>query len=254
MNDGETEPALREWRDHMLAPATLAVLVGVSIILSIIVPFETDRFFNPMQRFGYWVLITTTTYSAGALINGAMSQRWRRRIPLLALIAASCAATGIAITVLVTVINFALIGYVPALSEQPVYLGSIFAIAFVVAGLFHVLTQQTLTSPPRTVRVLDRVAFDKRGALLALSVEDHYVRITTTKGTDVVLMRLRDALLETGDVAGMQVHRSHWIALNALKSVKRNGDGALITLTNGDDVPVSRRYMPAIKKAGLLAR
>ena len=89
---------------------------------------------------------------------------------------------------------------------------------------------------------------------MALSVEDHYVRIMTSKGADVVLLRLSDAMRETGDELGLQVHRSHWVALSAVKSTRRDGDRAILTLTTGEDIPVSRRYMPDIKEAGLLAR
>ncbi len=43
---------------------------------------------------------------------------------------------------------------------------------------------------------------EKRGRLMALSVEDRYMRIMMSKGADVVLLRLSDAMRETGDVSG----------------------------------------------------
>ncbi|NJM84282.1 MAG: LytTR family transcriptional regulator [Tabrizicola sp.] len=50
----------------------------------------------------------------------------------------------------------------------------------------------------------------------------------------------------------MQVHRSHWVAQGAVRAVRRMGDGAVITLGTGQEVPVSRRFIPALRQAGLL--
>lgn len=242
--------ALREWRDLMLSPQTIAVLFGVALILTIVVPFETDQIFGPVGRFGYWTLTVLTTYAAGAFINTATRMYWSSSKTML--IGINCLATGLAVTLIVTAINLVTVGYVPEWADLHLYLGSIFAVAFIIAAMFHVRATPAapLSAAPPTV--LNRLPFDKRGALLALSVEDHYVRIVTSKGTDIVLLRLRDAMAETGTIDGMQVHRSHWVATAAISGARRDGDRAILTLTNNDEIPASRRYLPALKKAGLL--
>jgi DNA-binding LytR/AlgR family response regulator len=68
----------------------------------------------------------------------------------------------------------------------------------------------------------------------------------------MILMRLADAIKEVGQTAGLQVHRSHWVAAAAVTSAKRTGDRAILTMSHGADIPVSRTYIPAIKEAGLL--
>jgi DNA-binding LytR/AlgR family response regulator len=60
-------------------------------------------------------------------------------------------------------------------------------------------------SPP----ILNRVPVQRRGRLIALSVSDHYVEVLTDGGRSLVLMRLSDAIAETGPVKGLQIHRSH---------------------------------------------
>lgn len=254
VKDGNLHLALREWRAQMTAPVTLAVLFGVALVLGIVVPFDTDETLGPIARFPYWMAIVGVTYGAGALINDVMSKLWRGRMPLWRLILLSCLATGIAISAIVTVINYFTFQYWPDLVDLPAYIGSIFAIAFIVAGIFQIVTKQRASTAAVPPPVLERLPYEKRGQLVALSVEDHYVRILTTKGADVVLLRLRDAMLETGDVAGLQVHRSHWVALDAVTSARRDGDRAILTLQTGDDIPVSRRYVGDIKQAGLLAK
>jgi len=70
----------------------------------------------------------------------------------------------------------------------------------------------------------------------------------------MVLMRLSDAMKETGDLPGAQVHRSHWVAFSAVRAARRDGDRAILTLTSGVEIPVSRANLPKVKEAGLLPR
>ena len=252
MDKRQLQPALREWRDHMTAPLTLLVFGAVSIVLAIVVPFGAESEVSAVARFGYWLLTVVTTYGAGALINGLTGRLLRQSLPVV--IAVSCIATGIAIFALVTGINYVVLDHLPAASDLPIYLGNIFVIAFIIAGLFHAVNRPREATTALPPSILDRLPYEKRGRLMALSVEDHYVRIMTSKGADVVLLRLPDTMRETGDELGLQVHRSHWVALFAVKSTRRDGDRAILTLTTGEPPPVSRRYMPDIKEAGLLAR
>ncbi len=94
----------------------------------------------------------------------------------------------------------------------------------------------------------------KRGALIALSAEDHYVRVTTTAGTELVLMRLADAMAEISQTQGLQVHRSHWVALDQVVKVIRIGGRGELTLSDGSTRPISRGFMPAVRAAGLLPK
>jgi len=68
----------------------------------------------------------------------------------------------------------------------------------------------------------------------------------------MLLMRLSDAIRETAPTAGLQVHRSHWVARDQIASVKRTGDRAIMTLKTGAEIPASRTYIPALRDAGLL--
>lgn len=70
----------------------------------------------------------------------------------------------------------------------------------------------------------------------------------------MVLMRLSDAMKETGNIPGAQVHRSHWVAFKAVTAARREGDRAILTLSSGVDIPVSRANLSKVKEAGLLPR
>lgn len=86
--------------------------------------------------------------------------------------------------------------------------------------------------------------------LYALSAEDHYVRIHTSKGDNMILMRLSDALLETGTVEGAHIHRSWWVAKDAINDIKFKGRAAEVSLKNGVNAPVSRNMSKTLKEMG----
>ena len=90
--------------------------------------------------------------------------------------------------------------------------------------------------------------------ILALQGEDHYVRVHTPLGSELLLMRLRDAVKDLEGRAGEQVHRSWWVAREAIGSVRANGRRVSLTLTNGLEVPVSREATVRLRRAGWLER
>ncbi|KAK0350158.1 hypothetical protein LTR94_030134 [Friedmanniomyces endolithicus] len=101
-----------------------------------------------------------------------------------------------------------------------------------------------------TVRFLERLTPKLRGATLrAVQGEDHYLRVHTDKGSDLILMRLSDAVAELEGLEGAQTHRSWWVAKSAVQSVERNDGRATLTLEGGLLVPVSRRYARGLREA-----
>lgn len=103
--------------------------------------------------------------------------------------------------------------------------------------------------PPANVMpsLFGRVAFAERGRLVAIRAEDHYVRIYTDAGEDMTLLRLSDAIQMAHPVTGMQIHRSIWVADEAIKTFRRTGHTGLVVLSNGLELPVSRSYCSAFE-------
>ncbi len=108
------------------------------------------------------------------------------------------------------------------------------------------------TSATKPPPILERLPLPQRGKLLALSVADHYVDVKTDRGTSLLLMRLSDAIKETAGAPGVQIHRSHWVALDAVKAVSRASGKIVVELETGDKLPVSRGYLAAAREAGLV--
>lgn len=100
-------------------------------------------------------------------------------------------------------------------------------------------------------RFLERLPPRLRGArLIAVQAEDHYLRLHTDRGSDLILMRLSDALAELEGLEGAQTHRSWWVARDAVAAVARGDGRAALTLDGGAVAPVSRRYAKALREAG----
>ena len=90
-------------------------------------------------------------------------------------------------------------------------------------------------------KLLKRFPIKFHGAsLYAISSEDHYLRIHTDRGEELMLMRLADAVqdLETAD--GLQTHRSWWVARAGVAKVQGPYGKRLLTLKSGAVVPVAR--------------
>lgn len=118
-----------------------------------------------------------------------------------------------------------------------------------------VLPEPGKPAPPSDgpAALMDRLPHRLRSAqLLALEAEDHYLRVHTDQGSDLVLMRLSDAVRALATVDGAQTHRSWWVAREAITSVERDDGRAIVTLKGGLKVPVSRTHAKALRDRGFL--
>jgi hypothetical protein len=86
--------------------------------------------------------------------------------------------------------------------------------------------------------------------IVCLEMQDHYVRAHTLSGSEMILMRLRDAIAELDGIEGMQVHRSWWVARDSVRAIRREGRAVKLELANGLLAPVSRNRQEALKRNG----
>ena len=252
VNDRPLQLALREWRQSIARPAALVSLCAAAAILSIVGPYGTETSMHIGPRAAYWILIVFLSYGWGAFCD-ALFRSWRGTPLPLIWVAMAGLTTGIGVLVIVGVLNLAFLNYVPQGAEISKFILPVMVISMIVTVAINLALRDTASmQEPTPPALLDRLPFDKRAALIALSVEDHYVRVHTLKGEDMILMRLSDAIRETGDVRGAQVHRSHWAAFDQVTAVRRDGDRAILTMTGDIEVPVSRANIGKLKEAGLL--
>ncbi len=268
MNDSPLQLALREMQGVFASRLTRFGLIGAMVVLAISGPFGTYEALPLGQRFAYWAATVGLTYVVGQgcatfcieTLRPYIAQRWPRVI-VAALI------TSVPVAVIVIAINSIAYWHVQPREWLNIWFYAALIVVAVIATLaaFGQQLRRDVAAavaaaplpaadpvpPPAPPPILQRVPLPQRGKLLALIVEDHYVDIVTDKGKALVLMRLADAMRETGDIAGLQIHRSHWVARDAVVKAQRSDGKLLLELSNGLRLPVSRGFLPAVKEAGL---
>lgn len=146
-------------------------------------------------------------------------------------------------------------GGAPA-SQLPGYLGVTFVMCetmtlfsvFMNIRAAPVAPAAAALAPPR---FLERLPLKLRGAeLWAVESEDHYLRLHTSRGQDLILLRLADAVDELEGLEGARTHRSWWVAKGAVVEAKRGDGRAILVLRSGVEAPVSRTYAPGLREAG----
>jgi hypothetical protein len=99
-------------------------------------------------------------------------------------------------------------------------------------------------------RFLDRLPGAIGSPLLCLSMEDHYVRAHGPQGSALILMRMRDAVAELDGLPGVQVHRSWWVANEAVERIEKEEGRVRLRLVNGMSVPVARSQLGIVRSQG----
>lgn len=246
-------------------PARLkSLLKDAAIVLGLAVAFTWFGVYDTggpvWLQFAMWmVTMTVGAASAGFIIPfifGTRFEPWPLPLRMLA------GAAMIAVPVTLALFAYVLVlGGRIQLGGVPMHFVYVLAvcIVMVVAGYILSLASQAhsasaeITEPDAARRFLARLPLKFRQAeLYAVSSEDHYLRVHTSAGEDLILMRLADALRELSGSGGLQVHRSWWVARSAVRDVKRSGTKVFLVLPSGKEAPVSRTFLPDAKSAGLL--
>jgi hypothetical protein len=91
-------------------------------------------------------------------------------------------------------------------------------------------------------RLARRLPEDFPYPILRLTVDDHLVEVVGQGASHNVRLRFGDAIEEMDPVEGFCTHRSHWVTRDAVAGTERENGQLRLRMTNGDLVPVSRKY------------
>jgi hypothetical protein len=257
--------ALREIRAHFTNPRLLASVTIVGLLLGIAGPFDTSSILPLAQRLAYWLAVAGLTYFVGFATSRVVLHLFGlsiRRIWLRVLVFGTI--TGVPITLVVLALNLIAFGanWQDAIAPLTLYIDvtlasiGIAAVAEIISASLRPVQNApspgtVVGSSPAPPAILERLPLPLRGQLWALVVSDHYVEVWTERGTHLVLMRLSDAIRETAGENGLQIHRSHWVALGAVKRTLKADGKPMVELPDGRRLPISRTYLEAARSAGL---
>lgn len=233
-------------------PAALILAVGT--FLAILGPFASGSIPWPQIWF-YWVgfIAMGSVFGFGA---GEMIPRLFPQIPEPAVYAIMPFFVAIPVTGAIFWLEGALSGDLTLMQLARVYGPALVISGFVTAVAYavHRLTESRrerggAARPGRAL--IDKLPHNMRNAdIYALTAEDHYLRVRSSAGETLILMRLTDAIAACEALDGARTHRSWWVAREAV-SKARKGDGrGTLTLVEGSEAPVSRTYYPALREAG----
>lgn len=256
MKDTPVHLALRELRRAYTDPLPLAVMIGIGAAAGLTGPFGTFENLPLAPRLLYWLLIALGTYGAGLFGSVLADALWLQGRGTLALrIALLGLAASVPVTMVVVLIT---LGFFPDLGVTGIALHELYIYNLAISlGLIALLgaivlprrRHQNAEPMPEAPPILDRLPRPIRGSLSHMSMADHYVEVFTDKGKAMVLMRLADAIAETRGVPGLQIHRSHWVATDAVATLKRLDGRPVIELKSGEILPVSRSYLAEVRAA-----
>jgi hypothetical protein len=245
----------REWsRD-------LAIAASVGLFLGLVGPFGSYSNTSHVTVLAYW--IGSLLFGAvlfGLTLRPAAHLAPKRRVP---------AAAILSVTLIAVAIPLALGCHAVALRLWPRPIGEIgwsmwyaqtlvislpLALCYWLGSVGRPKPRQPDSAPAMatTHDFLLRLPPRLGKNLLALEMEDHYVRAHTAAGSALILIPLHRAIAELAPTHGIQTHRSWWVARDAVTGIIRDGRNLRLQLTNGLQAPVARTKIASLREAGLL--
>lgn len=252
--------------------AELAVLTALTLLLALLGPFGS--YATPLAlRLLHWALYLVTGYVFFRPVIAAGGALARQTgLPRHAAIAAACALGAFPTSMVIlfgsagpawrTVTGAAMI----SAYLQTLIIGATVTIVQMLAGhraapAAPIQAPSIAPPPPAPAAeaampipypaLLEQLPPHLRGAILCLENEDHYVRVHTDRGSALVLMRMRDAAAQL-DGLGERVHRSWWVAADAVVAATRQDRNWKLRLVDGREVPVARASVAALRARGWL--
>lgn len=246
----------------LFSPLTLFIWLASVVVTSVAGPFGTFATMTGPVRVAYWLAVISASVLVGYSMRALALMLVDRKRPFL--------LDGM-IVVLMTVV------FTPVAWQITRLAGAAYPSLQAIAG--YVMLCSTVVVVSRRVmpgfeaegydflpeidplpsdtapqpRLLRRLRPDVMGDVLRLTANDHFVEVVTMNGAETLRMRLADAIDEMEPVKGYCVHRSHWVAHQAVKKAEReNSHKLFVVLANGDRIPVSRKYRVNVEKAGLI--
>ena len=233
-----------------------APVLALGVLLGFAGPFGGEPPLSAPVRYAFWIGMVFTGYLAALAAEKLVPETAIRR-PELRLTAVAIASALPLTFVAAWVISLVRPGHVYQPLQLPALFGPVAAVQLAI--VFTLLRKPIAPLPSPPVRtegksgsfprsLLSRLPKRLGEEIVALEAEDHYLRVHTALGSDLVLMRLSDAITAIGPDVGLQVHRSWWVAQDAICEIIRSEQRYHVKLKkNGLLVPVGRTYSAAVR-------
>jgi len=245
-------PPIPAFGDRRALIRDALLLSAIGLFLAVLGPFGSNGA-SPWIRLVYWPGVIL----GGGVIGIAVDELGGRRFanPWLRWIFSSVVMTP---GVCVLVVFASIWAFGPSPTRNYLQLvWQVFVISVGIMGVRQLVERPSGPAGDAVAEAASDEAFRQRlsarhraARLIAVEAEDHYLRVHTDVGSELVTLRFSDALKELAGVAGFQIHRSWWAAAEAIEGVRwKRGRGEL-RLAGGLTAPVSRTHAAGLKAAG----
>lgn len=256
-NDTAWQFTHRQLQRLIRSPQFWTGLVAVVVVLAVIGPFTTFENQDFGARLVFWGLMATSCYFVGFVFSvfvGQLALRAGASEMLSRLIGG--AVSGLPVTIVVWVINKFIYGFtMEGRFSFLTLLVSCTVISMAIAMIIyqvskaHGRTGADENVDAKPIAFLRRMPVEMGRDILCLEAQDHYVNVTTLKGSTLVLIRLSDAIAELEGIEGLRIHRSWWVAKEAIVKTTRENGKLMVKLSNDTLLPVSRTYAGEVRGA-----
>lgn len=233
----------------------LAVALVSGLFLTFTGAFGTDD--TPLgARLAYWMGLMLAGYAWGAVVARFFFPNGRRRTDNLWLDAAVAALVmSIPFTLVVWWATTQFLGSPMRIGRVWVLFGPVLLVSLAITAINMLIESRreaaTTAAGPQPPRFLERLPLKLRGAeIWAVEAEDHYLRVHTDAGSELITARFGDALAELAAAPGFRTHRSWWVAAEAIDQVTWLRGRGEAKLKCGLTVPISRSNAGPLKAAG----
>lgn len=227
----------------------LRVAIIVTVVMGVAGPFGTYEALGLGPRMLYW---TIAVFGCAVLFEIAVDLAifvvLRTRPIAVQIVLGAFAASFPASAVVLGLETVFRNGMVPA--HWPWLFLCVFLVGSVVSILnFHPAFAKLRPRNRGGAAFLARLPTSLGDRLDSLSMNDHYVEAVTAEGSAMIHLRFKKALEELQGYPGLRIHRSHWVALDAIDTVEGSGRGMRLRTRAGRSLPVSDTYRPEVLAA-----
>ena len=221
--------------------------LAAGVVLGILAPFGTSQL-STLFRFTYWIGLCLAG-GLGASATDFIAHKLKKDLTVWPCAFFQSITAAMAVFSVITWLTYHLGGRFQGPFDALMTFFYIWVISITISSIGALIRQRGDTGKNTHSRptLYERLPPKLRSAeIYALAAEDHYVRVITSKGDELVLMRLSDAIKETEPLKGLSPHRSYWVAEGGVKSVKKSE----LILHTEQAVPISRSGMKLVRGAG----
>ena len=242
-------------RERRAVAVPLALWGLVTVVAALTGPFQTYTALPALQRTLYWAVVAGLSVGLSTAFLRAMAgrgARWRLAgwLPFALILAA-----------LVLGLNRVVFGGWAGWSDYGWLVAVVLVVCLVVEGMVLLFrsapgvavvagTSEAAEDP--VAGLMERLPLERRGRLIRIEAQDHYLSVVTGQGAALILMRLSDAEALLRGAEGLRVHRSHWVMRAEVRAHRRRDGRDLLLMSDGAEVPVSRSAREAARAAGLI--